>query len=359
MNARIDVEIINCGSPRHRDDVAWLRARGLEVPHACSSSHSHDTASSWKWCRILACGGELRYGFAVELSSSRALPGTFIGRIERLGRGLHADQPDIGRAVAEVANRLPRLQRLDVEIFDEDGERREALVENLLMAGFRRAEQQRNYRWTPVLPLRSSHEELVANIGSRARRAVRRFQSSGIARIAPIEDPRYVPRMQAIYAATFDRTGASPPKLDFTSIQLDARHEGESLLAGVFWATRSAPDDLVALVWGRLHGDYASYDVGASERADDLGNLPLGYPLMVALADWARSHGATWLDMGGIVPRERADRPELQGIGDFKRTFTDDEREVGVQLMLEPNRMLASVVKAIRWARDLVQLRAR
>jgi hypothetical protein len=161
-------------------------------------------------------------------------------------------------------------------------------------------------------------------------------------------------RVDALHAAAFDRTGARPPQLDFRAIQRDATEGGESLLAGVYWGTREAPDDLVSFIWGRLHGDYASYDVGATERADDLRNLPLAYPLILTLADWARRRGATWLDLGGVErPGVEADT-RLQGITQFKRRFTKDEREVGIEFAMEPSPVLAGAGRAARKFRNLL-----
>lgn len=333
-----------------------LADRGVTLPHAYVSWPAHDRHAQWHWVQILGSTGKCRSGFAVELSRSRALPGTYIARIERLGRALHADIPDLGHIIVRAARELPRVQRLDLQIFDENAVRRDRLLAQLESAGARQVPVGRTYRRTPVLQLGPSSDELFGRLSSRARRALRKFDAAGSAQIGPIEDPRYIPRLQELYASTFDRTGARPPPVDLADVLRDAHDGRHSHLAGVYWHTRPFPLDLVAVFWGRLHGDYASYDIGASERADDLGQVPLGYPLMVHLANWARERGATWLDMGGVPSEEVGPGHPLHGIVEFKRAFTQDERDVSVELAMEPWPALAALAGAARRAGRLVRL---
>ncbi len=350
-------EFVGCRSQLYRDDLATLRNRGLALPHIYASWPTHDSHSDWLWCRVLDSARRLHTGFALELTPSRALPGTRIGRIERLGRLLHAGVDDLGSIIAQVAISVPRLQRLDVQVFDEDAPRRDALAAQLTAAGARQVVSQRSYRRTPVLALGDSPSELFARLSPRARRSLRRFDASGRAIIAQVDDPRYVPRMQQLYRETFDRTDSDAPAVDFSDIQSDASDGRESLLAGVFWPTRQSTRDLVAVFWGRLQGDHVSYDIGATERADDLGQVPLGYPLMFHLANWARDRGARWLDMGGITPPDSPPGHRLQGIADFKRTFTTDEREVAAEFSFEPRPMLSALADTLRGARRLLHRR--
>src|SRR5215831_8768812 len=84
-----EIELLTCGDPRHHADVAELRERGLAVPHHYSSWSMHGLAPGSLWCRVTRPDGTLLSGFAIELWPSRGLPGTRIGRVDRLGRGLH------------------------------------------------------------------------------------------------------------------------------------------------------------------------------------------------------------------------------------------------------------------------------
>src|ERR1700761_5849634 len=94
-----DLGIVACGSPVHLADIEALKQRQLAVPHDYSTWPLHSKPGSWTWCRVLDPAGTLLSGFSVHLSSSWAIPGTRIGRIDRVGRNLHEGLADIMGAV--------------------------------------------------------------------------------------------------------------------------------------------------------------------------------------------------------------------------------------------------------------------
>src|SRR3954471_19240633 len=92
------LELLGCGEPQHLADLVTLRERGFAVPHHYSSWALHAPGSLW--CRAIDASGALITGFAMELFPSRVFPGTRIGRVDRVGRALHAAAlPQLGAIV--------------------------------------------------------------------------------------------------------------------------------------------------------------------------------------------------------------------------------------------------------------------
>src|ERR1700734_3227022 len=112
------VAVIGCGSQEHLADLKALRERQLAIPHHYSAWPLHCTVGSWVWCRVSGTDGRFVTGFAIQLTSSRALPGTRIGQIDYLGRSLHEEiGPAMGTVLRDVARKIPRLQRLEARVF--------------------------------------------------------------------------------------------------------------------------------------------------------------------------------------------------------------------------------------------------
>ncbi|MGF1545856.1 MAG: GNAT family N-acetyltransferase [Thiotrichales bacterium] len=344
-----DLQLLPCGGVEHRADLAAFRARGWAVPHPWASGCLSDTASERLWVRVVAPDGVWKTAFAVELYPSRALPGTRIGRIERLGRAPQADMATwLGAALSATARKIPRLQRLEVQLFDEDCVRRQMLANALFAAGARRLKPPRGYSLTRVTDLSCADTTLLATFSARTRRSLRKTLDEGGLRVAPIDSSAYLARIAVLHRASFARTRAAPPPLMPTAMLADARGGETSCLLGAFDAEVAPPEDMVAFAWARLHGDYASYDTaGSVPVASGRGRAP-GAALMWQLMRWARSRGAVWFDLGGTIPADApADHP-LHGIAAFKRGFAADEREVAIELMFTPATALARSVAALR-----------
>ncbi len=349
------VTIVRCGTPQHAADIAALRLRHRAIPHDYSSWPRHCSVGSWRWCRIANTQGELLAGFSVQLTNSRALPHTRIGRVEHLGRNLHEEVSDsMGGILIEVANKLSRLLRLDVRIFDEDPVRRGRLEKSLAAAGWIQLERQREYTHTVVLTLASSEPEIRKSFSNRLRAGIRKALETPLLRYDTI-GVEYADRMRELYQTTFERTGGSPPRLDARAILRDCADGQSSHLVGAFATDRGPPEDLVAFAWTRLHGDYTVLEVTASERSELFRkHISPGFGLMAHQLSWSIERGALWMDLGGLPTTDPEPSDPMRGIVEFKTRFSMDFREVATEWRLEPHPVLARTAAAVRSIGSLI-----
>ena len=352
------VAVVESGSALHLADLRSLRARQVAVPHHYASWPIHATVGSWLWCRVLGADGVLLTGFAIHLTSSRALPGTRIGRVDCLGRALHEPiAASLGEVLREATRQIPRLLRLDARIVDEDPRRRHELSASLAAVGMTPCEQRRQYSHTLLLELGASEEELLRGFSKRVRHTIRKAINSPLLRFGPIVGSQYESRIAYLYTLPFIRTGATPPPVDLKGVLSDAFGGYNSLLVGAFVRERKAPEDLVGFAWARLHGDYAVLEINASERSFPFTNtLSPGFGLMWRLFSWARERGATRFDMGGLPTLHAAPDDPLRGIIEFKTRFSTDFREVAEEWRLEPHPLLTSAAEATRRMARLVRV---
>lgn len=355
MTKKTRIQLVNCGSDTHMDDVILLRNRGLSLPHQYVSWCLQSQPNTWKWCRAINDNNELITGFAVQITKSRSMLGAKFARIEKFGRVLHT-QPGIepGFILRQCIDLVPRLVRLVVEVFDEEETRRETLNRIIELAGGRKSLSPRMYNNTLFVDLKESDEQLLASFRQNTRRDIAATKKRGGV-IHTIDKPEYISRMKQLLDGSFYKTGSrTPSNVDLNAMLRDANDGENSLLLGVFWPGRSPPLDLVAFVWGRLNGDIVSYDVGASERSDDIGNTPLAHVLLWELFRWARLREALFVDLGGIISGEASIEHPLYGISAFKRRFSNDQRTVGAEFWFEPRNFFSLMAKVNRWlARQL------
>lgn len=343
------INLIKCGSETHLSDVASLRNKGFALPHQYVSWCIQSQPDTWKWCRVINENDQLITGFAIQIQNSGAMPGAKLARIEKFGRGLHA-QPgiDTGGVLLKSAKAIPRLERLVVEICDEDEGRRKSLIRSIELAGAQRRPLSRQYRYTLFVDLLESDEQLLASFSQSLRRDIVATQKKS-GRVQAVKDLQYSGRIKFLLGESFHRTGGTPPWVDTDAMIRDAAEGRESILMGVFWPGRSSPEDLVAFAWGRLNGDSVSYDVGASERSEDIGRTPLAYILFWEIFRWARQRKALWVDLGGVIASDVSPDHALYGISAFKRRFSKDERTVGAELWFEPVNFFSIIGKTNRW----------
>jgi hypothetical protein len=341
------IAISKFGSTEHRDDLNELSSRGIAIPHHYRFGASGGRQFSSFWCRVIDTLGHPISGFAFSVFWTRSLPGARSIRIERVGRSLHEPiAASMGSIIREVSAHFTGVLRLHVELFDENDERRELLQRSLVGAGGLLQQQSRGYAQTLRTLVDSDPEQLFKTLSANTRRDIRSTVKSG-AKVGPVLDPLYVDRLDELYRQSFLRTAAAPPPADFRAIQQDAATQQHSVLLGVFWPTRTPPNDLVAFVWGRAHGDFVGYDIGASERAPDLGIVPLSYSLLWELICWSHRKGCRWFDFGGITPADAPSDHPLRGISAFKLRFTSDRVDVGSEVWIEPNAFLSFASRAI------------
>jgi len=358
MRSYFRVEIVPYGQPAHFHDVAELRARGIPLPHDYVSSPLGDPSSDWIWLRVLDANGALSSGFAMEIGASLALPGTLIGRVDRVGRRLHEPVlPQLGGVLASAARAIPRLQRLDIRLFDEDSGHRAVAEASICACGGVRAERHGLYTRTVAVELVRSADGYWQSMKNQARYKLRRVLRAGVAEIRPIIGYRFIPRMQALYEQALERTGGSAARLDFGRLAEVSAGNPDALLIGVFLRNRPPPNDLVAFALGHFHGDHGSYEIGASDRAHELRQVPMGYLLINELLGWVQHLGGGWFDMGGVPNEEALRVGPLRGIVRFKHQFSRREIDIASELTLVVRPGLALAADTVRAVATLVGLR--
>jgi hypothetical protein len=295
--------------------------------------------------------GVCRGGVAVAVSRSRALPGH---RLFRVPRCVPAGECGVLEpvfaalaALAGLARQNPRVLRANVELFSPDAARRADAGRRLAALGFRPAREQRNYRHTLSVDLRPPEDAIFAGLHRRARRAVRAVEKKEL-ELRPVTDPALSGRMEEIRRATYDRLGGRFVPRDWGAVMtFSRRHPEWSRLVGLFAAGSSAPGALLAYTWGLHHTDHAEYFIGAAARDAEV-KCPLMYGLMWDLIRWAKRHGATWFDLGGITAGTFGDPDDvLGGVSDFKRTFSTTQVHVCDEWEYEPHPWRAALAHAI------------
>ena len=356
MNSHFQIAVVRFGSIQHRQDVAELTAAGIPLPYGYLATDSLSYSAGAHWIRVLGRNQAIISGFVVQTSMSRALPGTFVGRIDRIGRRLHEPLlANLGAILLEAALAIPRLKRLNARIFDEDGERRTRMLASIERTGGDVPVHWARYTRTIVTYVGGTVGLEWPSMTKTARYNLNRFSRTPQLEVRPIGDIHYAGRMRDLFVSTFERTGGTAPRIDMRRRIEDAVHCTRSRLVGVYFRDRAPPMDLVAFMRAELHGDHACYEEGASERSDDFRSQPLGYPLMVDLLDWTRSSGGTWFDFGGIPANEPSSNPSLAGITQFKRQFSRTELDIAREAALKPRPALDRVARTVRSIARLVR----
>jgi hypothetical protein len=342
----VSLALHRLSSAEYRDDLTTLIGRGYAIPHQYRVPEEPHSL----WCRV-SRDGVLLSGFVVQESKSRAVPGTTILRVDRLGRALHLPLlPHLSRILSGLTDQFRRVLRLDIAVFDEDDARR-ALFSSALTAAGLFSWSGRSYQCTLKLPLdpTGSDDALLSTFSASTRRNIRSAERAGVL-VAPIRNcEQVVPTIRTMYQATFRRTGAEAPPLDIEDMLNAGSNTPLSVVFGAFLGTEQRPEQLVAFAWVRSHGDHACYDVAASARRPELGRLPLGYPLLWQGIRWAKGTGHRWMDLGGIPASSVLPSSPLHAIAAFKRGFSHSEITVGESFRLEPSPLLRRGERLVRW----------
>jgi hypothetical protein len=287
-----------------------------------------------------SCGGT-----AIQLLTTRSLPGYRIMRVERLGANVAPEAVEGAfEALARLARSTPRVLRLHVETFSTTDERLQSSREAAVRAGFEAAASPREYTRTLLIPLRDDLETLFNSLHSTARRHIRAAAKKGLA-IRPIADLTHAAQMDSLLRETLDRTGGEYSAHDWGAIiRYSADYPQRSRVVGLFAPDDAAVEQLLAFAWGCGHGDHVHYSTAASTRSGAV-KVPMGYPLAWDLIQWAHSLDAAFFDFGGITEGGHASADPVGGISDFKRYFGGQTVECGQEWIFTPNRVAASVAR--------------
>ena len=346
------------GSDREQQERDLLEAGvHLPLPHSIAWARWIGGEASW-FIGVRDSKGRGRGGFAINVSPSRSLPGHRLLRVTRLGPGLPGATLRVGLAgLAALAGRHSRILRITVNAFSRGslGDIGATLSE----LGFREVRPPSSYRYTLVVDLSKDLAMTMAALHSSARRNIRRVQTAPVD-VRSITETGMAPRVAELQNLALRRTGANDTNIDWVArINLSRARPDLSNLLGLFHREMEGPESLVAFAWGCHHGDHADYRSGGSARLAGP-RIPLAYGLMWELISWAKRRGATWFDLGGTTIASSADEEDaegaLEGISQFKRSFSRDLAEVGAEWQLEPHPLRARLARAVSgaasWLRD-------
>lgn len=334
------------GPERERCEAALRESSDPALMQSSTWARAHPRCGSWLLA-VHDLEGTCVDGLRFEVTSSRAMPG------HRILRADHVRKPSSPEARAASAQGLVRharahgrILRVGIEFFALDDEVRAELAAPFEEVGFRPATAPRSYGRTVVLDLQAEEDEIFAGFHKKCRRDIRATLRKGTEARA-IVDPEWAPRLRALTAETMGRTGGDSPYRDWARvIEMSRDHPDRSRLVGLFDVEADGPGSLLAFAWGCFHGDHGQYYFAASTR-DTGKNISVGYVPLWELIRWSRRQGGRWFDLGGITGGSVDGSDPLGGISDFKRYFSRDVREVGVELELEPSPWRARVARAI------------
>lgn len=318
----------------------------LPLPHRSVWAAAHPDRQSW-FLAVRDPAGRPAAGCALEVSTSRALPGHRVLRVEKFGPALTAAaRMALIRALAQVARGERRVLRIHLEVCARDSRVRDQVAETARACGFRRQRVPRMYTDTIVVDLTPDEEAMSAALGQKTRRNIRQVTKQEFA-VRPIVDPAAAPRMRELLLETMSRTGGGAEHEDWEAIvTLAATHPTIARVVGTMRTDVADRAALVAFSWARSHGDHIEVCATASTRLPG-SRVGLTYPLVWDLMCWGAGIGATWMDLGGVTVGGHGSADPLGGISDFKRSFSKTEVRVGDEWVLEPSRgraLLANLV---------------
>lgn len=283
-------------------------------------------------------------GVAVEQVLTRAMPGFSILRLRRFGANLSVD---VCNVVLEALNCLvrnsPKVLRVQACVFTR--ENRDELGKVLAALGYREIVPPSNYRHTLVIDLKPGEEEIFASFSTSGRNNIRKTTKKSGQSIV-ISDPAYADRMKELQQEALERTQGRIASEDWRAVlKLSKERPDISQVFGLFLGEDKSPENMMAFGWVCSHGDHAEYRAGGSTRREDL-KIPFGYLVTWDMIRWAKANGAEWFDMGGVTFAEGG-TDALEGISNFKKSFSKQIAEVGAEWIFEPRPMQARLADTV------------
>ena len=341
-----DTTLIESPGDAWESAEASLERSGIPVHMFARGAWARQAPTPAPWLITLGPATAPTAALGLQRVRSRTFPGHYLWRVERFGSTLSTSEHEaFARTLAELAARLPRVLRVTAEIVSRDPKSLELAGRAWGAAGFHQRPVMRSWKRTLVVDLAQPEDAILASFSQKPRRDLRALAKLPV-QVRPIDDPRWVPRMETLIDITYSRTYGTAAEADWRSRIAFAASAPLTRLIGLFRTDVEGDRSLIAFTWGCSYGDHATYAVGASERQEDI-NVPLLTPLLWDLMRWARGLGATWFDLGGITAGTAASGDPLGGISDFKRLLSKTEVEVAAEWELEPNPFRARVSRTI------------
>lgn len=292
------------------------------------------------------CGSVLA-ALALTVKKTRALPGHRTIDLHAIGDAYACEAGDalIGE-ITRYALSSNRILRIRAEVQCRDEKARTFVKQSLKTLGYHQIPSDRIPPRTLAIELTQSEEEIFGSFSGSTRHKIRKAIRNGL-QIAPIADPTLGDCMNRMLAETFDRTGGSHEKVDWSQILAVCHARPDiSRIIGAFKGNNRGPEDLLAFAWATRQGDRVLYDISASTRKSDA-RIPLLYPVLWDQIVWARNQGASWFDMNGVTGGSNDSEDGLARISNFKKGFGGVELEFGEEWIFEPNRFKSAVASGL------------
>jgi lipid II:glycine glycyltransferase (peptidoglycan interpeptide bridge formation enzyme) len=282
-------------------------------------------------------------GIAIENVPTRAMPGHLILRLGKFGGSLPVEVCRVAlEALTSIVKKGPRILWLQVNVLSRNG--REEIARILENLGFREVIPPSSYRYTLVIDLKPSEDEILASLGKTARKRIRDTMKLSL-RSVVITDLACAEKLKELQQEALRRTGGHTPSEDWRGIlKMSLEHPNLSRVLGLFQGDEMTPDNMVAFGWVCNHGDHGEYRAAGSKRTET--RIPFGFLLVWDMIRWAKETGAEWFDMGGVTLAE-GDETALEGISEFKRHFSREVVEVGAEWVLEATPVRARIATAV------------
>lgn len=305
-----------------------------------------DTAASLFWCGVRV-GGILRTGFPVVAHRSRAVPGSWLLRVERAGGDDFEPLLDHASETFAALRRVQRFTlRVNVAFYDERPEVRRALAASLTEAGYRPVAP-RQYLETLIVPVLPTEDEQLASFSSSTRRNIREAGRNHLV-VRPIAYGDFRAEIDRLLVEAFARHGKSPEQVQPTLL-LSGRAE-HSVMFGAFHPIGTNHQELVGFAVFEKTGAKCVYSVAGTARRPELGRTPISHPLLWEGLRWARQVGCASVDLGGVPSADDADDPRAT-IAAFKAGFGGIRVTIGGEWQCTPTLLLGMVERTVQGLR--------
>lgn len=283
-------------------------------------------------------------GVGIEQVLTRAMPGYRILRLRRFGNNLPIDLCGIVlNSLNELVRKHPRILRIQVQVLSRD--KRGEIAGILARLGYRELEFPTVYRHTLVIDLNPTEEEIFAKFSDSGRNKIRKTIRK-MGQSVAITDQIYANRLMELQNEALHRTRGQIAGENWCGVlKLSQESPESSQVFGLFLGEDKSPENLAAFGWVCNHGDHGEYRAAGSTRRTDV-KIPYGYLVAWDMIRWAKATGAEWFDMGGVTVGE-GDESALEGISNFKRSFSREFAEVGAEWIIEPHPMRARIADAV------------
>lgn len=322
--------------------VADLNALGLRYS-------SHDAMSGAPtiapplWC-IVRIDGALRTGFPVLAQRSRAVPGCWLLRVDRIGGDAIDRMAEYATEVFRVMRKArPLVLRVNIAMYEARVDVRRAMTASLVAAGYEPTVP-RQYVETLLAKVLPTDDAQIASFSSGTRRNIREADRNGVV-VRPVDYGAYRETIDRLLLDSFTRHGVSP--LRVSPAQLMSGWAEQMVLLGAFLPEGTTGEKLVGFAKIEKVGDLGVYAAAGTLRRPELGRMPISYPLLREGFRWARQVGCSTFDLGGVPPLGDEGDPRAS-IAAFKAGFGGSRIAIGGEWQCSPNLALRSIDRAVQ-----------